>query len=565
MDAFSVRSPMDPERRGEPRHLESHSGGGGGDLRPSLLDVLRRRPLLIAFVSLLTAAAVHTIAGARAPIYQATGHLFLIESNADLLQVDSPTWVDPARETRTRAELLRSSRVFEATGRRMGLSAAEVADKVDVIPSRTQDVISITARESSPTRAARIVRVVQAEYARAATVTRQAPYNAALTTLRNVREELLKRVGNLQQQSAVSTAAAAELAVVRAELRDLAGREADLATKAGLLGSGVRYVEPPIVPEAAVSPRPMRAAALALVAAFLASLGFLWARLTRNPLVNSGEVAAAALETPLLAELPALGRLPLRRRARLRARSAAFSLLALAVRDEGAGMVAVTAARPSDLGSRIALGVAGALSDAGASVLLVDAESTDADLSAELGISVWPGFANIDRDANLVSHLSSKTNAPGGTTFNVLGIGRGTASLSEPELFERYAAALHSAASRYLVVLNGPTLTTLLENQWVGDAGLAAIVIVRDGTPVRELEDLRTRLDVLGFALLGCAFDRDHASSNARIELARLVPSRTRRSALVRESLPAGDPSLAAVTAAGPSDRLDAEIDREAP
>ena len=484
-----------PSRRAAEPDPVARLEGFTPSARPSVIDVMARHPLLIAVATIAVAAAAYLIARVQEPRYRATARIFLVDPNRELgLDVQRPSYLDPRRNTRTKAEIALSEPVLRAVSRQSGLSLDEVRDRVDSVPVSEADIFNITAVAGSPTEATRLVSLTQRAYADVSRQVQEAPFRRALADMRRTRRRLEREL---------ASAGAPRRAEVRTLLGSLSDKEAELRSNMALLSSGVQAFEQPAPPEAPVSPRPLRSAAVGGMLGFMAAIAFLWFRAGRRLPASRPDLAAARLGAPLLVELPERGR-PWERVTEGEIEDAYRRLAhALVQRVRGAAVV-VTAARTDDLNSAFPERLAAASAALGANPLLVDGDPLGGRQRPTSAPGAWDialGGAGEEAVARLPVAGGSGEIAflpAGASAFRHASDSRAGEAARLAEVFRRFDPVLIAA----------PALETVLDSRMPPlPAGTTAIVLAGPETPLRSLWELRSRLDVLGLRVIGFVFD----------------------------------------------------------
>ena len=461
--------------------------------RPSVLEVMARRPLPIVLATIATAAAGYLLAQAQEPRYRAAARVFLVDPNRELgLELQRPSYVDPRRNTRTKAEIALSAPVLREVAEQSGLSVDEVRDRVDSVPVSEADIFTITATAPTPSEATRLVELTQAAYADSSRRVQEEPFRKALADLRRMRTEL---------EQELADAAPEDQAQLRALLTAQTEEEARLRSNMALLSSGIQALEEPASPETPVSPRPMRSAAVGAMLGFMAAVALLWFGAGRRLPATRPDLAAARLGVPLLVELPE----PLRpwRRAGAGEVEDAYRRLAYSVEQRARGeVVVITASRPNDLTPGFPERLAAAAAALDHKPLLVDGDPLGGARRSGRAPGAWDvalGWAGKETLASL---------PPGGPT-QVAFLPAGTDAYRRASEGRADAASLAELFEPFdLVLVAAPALETVLDSRMPPlPEGTTVIVLVGPETPLRGLWELRSRLDVLGLRLIGFVFD----------------------------------------------------------
>lgn len=467
--------------------------------RPSVLEVMARRPLPIVLLTVLTAVAAYLIARVQEPEYRATARVFLVDPNRELgLDVQRPAYLDPRRSTRTKAEIALSGPVLRNVAKASGLSLDEVRDRVDAVPLSEADVFTITATSGSADEATRLVRLTESAYAAVSRRVQEAPFRRALADIAKTRRALGRDA---------RTAGPAARARIQTRLRSLADREAELRSNMALLSSGIQAFEDPVRPDVPVAPRPLRSAAVGAMLGFLAAIALLWFRAGRRAPASHPDLAAARLGAPLIGELPERDA-PWHRETRSGIEDAYRRLAhALEKRTRGNAVV-VTGARPEDLSRGFSERVAAAAAELGWRALVVDGDPVKGRREAGRTPGAWDiavGEAGAETLARVpVSGTSRYIDflPAGAAAYRQADDARGADASRLESIFHRFD----------LVLVSGPALESVVDARMPPlPEGTTAIVLVGRNTPLRSLWELRSRLDVLGLRLVGFVFDNGAA------------------------------------------------------
>jgi capsular polysaccharide biosynthesis protein len=225
----------------------------------ALIETLRRRwvaALVVFVVGFGTTLAV--LLGGEDQ-YAASAQILLQRSDA-VSQVLSPGVVpSPAnaqRDIDTNTRLITSRPVLEAVSRRLNhsLSPTELADKLEVSGQDTSNLVSITAHDADPRRAAQIATVAALEYERYRLSTGRAAIESAIDAGR-------ARLDDLQTQPGSS-----------AESRALRDRLIQLETSAAIGVDSAQLIRRALIPTEPESQHRMLAVASSLLIAALLAL-----------------------------------------------------------------------------------------------------------------------------------------------------------------------------------------------------------------------------------------------------------------------------------------------------
>ncbi len=448
-----------------------------------MLDVIARRPFLIAFATVATAVFGFALAKLETPRFRATGKIFLVDPNRELgLELQRPSYIDPRRNSRSRAEIVRSTPVYRQVARGAGIPADEVRENLDAVPDREADIITVTATSDTAEQATRLVALAQQAYADVLRRMEQAPFRRALADLAATRRGVTDQ----------------------AQLEALAEREAQLRANMALLSTGLQDFEEPLPPEAPVSPRPLRSAAMGAMLGFLGSIALLWFYVARRATATRPDLAAARLGAALLVELPARHRWWQQRpEGEL---EDAYRRLAHAVRQRAGGRsVLVTASRREDLHGDVPERLAAAASETGGRPLLVDGDPMRRSKRRRRGAGIWDiatGSAGTEAvgEVRIAPPGVSVPFVPAGSAAYHRAIGGEVTA--DPSRVDAFFAQYEP------VVIAGPEIQSALTSRLPPlPPESATVVVITSDTPLQSLWELRSRLDVLGLRLIGYVYD----------------------------------------------------------
>ena len=463
--------------------------------RPSVLDVVARRPFAIAAATILTALLGFTLAKLETPTWRASGKIFLVDPNRELgLELQRPSYVDPRRNARTRAEVVLSSDVFRTVAREANLPLDEVKSHVDAVPDREADIIEVTASAGSAAEATRLVALTQEAYSEVYRGIEQAPFRRALVDLARMRRDLIARR---------ASAAGNQRASVDAELTALSERAAQLRENMALLSTGLQDFEEPLPPEAPASPRPLRSAAVGAMLGFLASIALLWFYAARRATATRADLVAPRLGAALLVDLPSRHR-PWRQRPEGELEDA-YRRLAHAVRQRaGRRAILVTASRAEDLQGEIPERLAAASADTGGTPLLVDGDPMRRRRRTR-NAGVWDVATGV-ADRSAIGELPFDK---AGASVPYLAAGTGAYQRVQAGEQTPDPARVQALFADYdPVIVAGPEIQSAVTSRLPPlPAGTAAVVVVTSDTPLQSLWELRSRLEVLGLRLIGYVYD----------------------------------------------------------
>ncbi|WP_322778372.1 Wzz/FepE/Etk N-terminal domain-containing protein [Frankia sp. Cas4] len=341
----------------------------------SLLRVLGRRWLAIVIAVVIGAALALILAKRQAPVYQATGRVFLSTSDAAL----GGGSVDATRVVQTQAQFAASTAALDLIAEQLKVSRPYVAKRVKVTPSAGGYFFTIVGSGGTDEQSVRLVQATESAYQQLLSQY-GADSSGAVDRLTKLRDETYKNLQRLQAQQAAlprnadEQVLASQISNLNSQIADLNRRIPEAQVNAALRAGSVTLAEAPRS-DGKVAPQLFRDALVgALVGMFLAA-AVVWCAYLRRPTVLDGRGAALALDAPFLVEIPD------RRGSGLPTDtlvSAMSAVLAPTVK-----VVALVPAMRGDLGVDLVAAVCASWSDDQGVVLIIDA-SPEPDVRATL-------------------------------------------------------------------------------------------------------------------------------------------------------------------------------------
>jgi len=250
----------------------------------SYASMVWRRRVLVLIIALAMAVPAFAVSALQTPQYQATAQILLSQQ-----QLDEDFNVETAVLTDTQVSsliaILTSVQVAERARQQGGTS------EVQAVGSADSNVVTVTAEDSDPQRAAATIGAY--EQAFSAYLTRQ-----QRQTLDDAAAQLENTIARFQER--ISSAAPEDRFALQGQLSTLQGQLGRVQVQQELVTSGVTMVQNPGVPQSPVRPTPVRNALLALVLglALGISLAVLLETLQRRSDVESPAYAPAPEPPP---------------------------------------------------------------------------------------------------------------------------------------------------------------------------------------------------------------------------------------------------------------------------
>jgi tyrosine-protein kinase len=235
------------------------------------LLAIRRLWWLVVAGAVIAGALAFTISSQEQKRYDASAKVLL--TNAEpvnlLLHSTAAPSLDPERDLNTDVALVKLDSVARRVRAQLKLrvTTTQLLDEVSVAPQGTSNLVAVTARDESPSRAAAIANAFAVRYINVRRSQAQGAYREAA----QLAERQLANLSPAQQQGVQSLN-------LRKQLHQL-------ETAGALQTGGAQLVDPASVPTSAASPRPKFAAAVgALLGLLLGAIAAMAVGATRRRL-----------------------------------------------------------------------------------------------------------------------------------------------------------------------------------------------------------------------------------------------------------------------------------------
>ena len=462
-------------------------------------------------------------------LYEAEGQLLLNDPRTSGgIAAEIGIVLDPNRYVRNQAEVMESPQVAARASELLGGSPSPQAiqQSTSTTPASNLDALTVRSTQSSGEAAVSVVNATVAAYEEIVEEGITVKVEASVATLEQSKVDLYTRITEIDTQLASDpgniTLDAQRTAAV-SQLVALETRIEELSTNAVLYGSGVQLFVAPEAPTDPVQPKPIRNAAIAMTFGIIAAGAWAWWRSGNYQRADDRNAPAAILDAPLLAVVPefgdssAEGPYPAEANPGSDAAEAyhfAVSSLSFALQKVEGRSVVVTSSAPGDGKSVTALNLALAAIQDGRRPLLVDADERARGLTRLAGLGIGPGLTDL-RKGEPVANVVDAWQSRNGTSVAFVPAGR---SLDESAAaFFRssdFREALPRLMSGYdIVILDTPPVMSAAETTDVVSQADGAVLVVRQGTPVKDLHDVRQRLSISGTPILGYIFNRAKGSA----------------------------------------------------
>lgn len=457
-------------------------------------------------------------------LYRATGQVLLNDPrSSDGAAADLGLYIDPGRYVRNRAEIFESPQVAMRASDILGgsVAAQEIMDDVSASASADIDSVEVTGTRPTASESVEVVNAVVQAYGEIVEEGIAAEVNNTIATLEQSKSDINAKIAGFDAQlgsDPENAAASAQRNAALAQLVTINTRIEQLSTNAALYGSGIQLYVPPEMPTDPVQPLPIRNASIALVFGLVASGAWAWWRSDRDQRSDDRNTPARILDAPLLAVVPefrdvgATGPTPTISDPGSGAAEAyhfAVSSLGFALEQIDGTSVVVTSAAPGDGKSATALNIAIAAAQDGRNALLIDGDERARGLTTLAGKGTQHGITNIANGAAAADVIDEWAVAddvripfvPAGSRL------RGsTAGYFRSAAFRKVLPTLE--AGHDLVIVDAPPTMSAAETTDLAAQADGVLLVVRDGTAIRELQDTRQRLAMAGTPILGYVYNR---------------------------------------------------------
>ncbi len=257
------------------------------------LQILRRRKGMIALAVVLVTVPTLVISLLQTPRYAGTASILLLpRSSETLFDPNSGVRTDPNREVQNEIRILSSQPVRAMVRAELG-----EAPKVTATPDGPTDIIRVTAKDVDPQRAAALANSYSSAYI-------EYRRKQAVDDVLAASQQIQTKITDLQKQIDAAATGAPRDSLVQAQAlfkQKLDQLQVDGALKRG----GAQLVTPAAASANPVSPRPMRAATIALFLGLMLGVGVAFVReFLDDSIKNKDEFERVAPGLPVLGLIP---------------------------------------------------------------------------------------------------------------------------------------------------------------------------------------------------------------------------------------------------------------------
>ncbi len=460
------------------------------------VNALRRSRILIAAIVIGLTALVLLLSLALPKTYTAQATILFDETPS----VTATT--DAQRQLATIQKLLMTRDVLALGARRLGTSVASLQPKVQATVDPNANIVNISASASTPKAAAATANAVAAAFLARERAVELASLQTAKTRLTNAILRLAGTRGG------------------KAEILLLRERLSELSVTAATAGNELQLADAARPPTKATSPRPVRNAAFAFVAALFIAVLVALGRERIAPRVGERRDLERLSGVPIVTEIPAAGR----GADGAAAEREAFDTLAAVVEAQlprqRQKVLLVTSPLADKGKARVTAGLSRALAQSGETALVVDADLRRPSLEQLFGMERAPGLAEIlaaarhgdtETAAGMIVEPPASASSRRTGILAVLGAGEAASpSLVSPDALAVLFDELRESAFTFVVIHAPPLLEPEGCRAWARHADALLVVSQLEKMSPNELVELREQLDqvdttVLGHVVLGSA------------------------------------------------------------
>ena len=426
---------------------------------------------------------------------------------------------------RNQAEVLESPQVAARASELLGGDPSFLAIQESTSATAASDLDAVTIRsiQSTAEEAVAVVDALAAAYEDVVEEGISTKVDDSIAALEASKVDLLIRITEIDGQIAEDpgniTFTAQRTAAV-SQLVALDTRIEELSTNATLFGSGVQLYVAPQMPSTPSQPKPARNAAIALVLGVIAAGAWAWWRSENDQRADNRNIPAAILDAPLLAVVPEHSSVgadgPNPESGAAEAYHFAVSSITFALEQVNGTSVVITSTAPGDGKSVTALNIAIAAAKDGHRSLLVDADERARGLTNISGYGTGIGLTDLN-NGRAPSEILGTWPISIGTDLPFLPAGSrlfdGAAAYLRSPAFRNALAALTESFD--IVVIDTPPIMSAAETTDIIDQTDGVVLVVKHGTPLRDLHDARQRLSIVRTPILGYIYNRAKGSAGS--------------------------------------------------
>jgi len=459
------------------------------------VNALRRSRVLIAAIVIGLTTLVLLLSLALPKTYTAQATILFDESPS------VTTTIDAQRQLATIQKLLMTRDVLALSARKLRTSVGSLQAKVQATVDPNANIVGISASASSPKAAAATANAVAAAFLARQRAVELSSLKTSKTRLENAILRLAGTAGG------------------KAEILLLRERLSELSVTAATAGNELQLADAARPPTKPTSPRPVRNAAFAFVAALFIAVLVALGRERIAPRVGERRDLERLSGVPIVTEIPDAGRSAAGAAAERDAFDTLAAVVAAQLPPQRQKVLLVTSPLADKGKARVTAGLSRALAQSGETALVVDADLRRPSLEQLFGMERAPGLAEILAAARhgdtetaagmIVEPPASASSRRRTGILAVLGAGEAASpSLVSPDALTVLFHELRESAFTFVVIHAPPLLEPEGCRAWAQHADAMLVVSRLEKMAPNELVELRDQLEqvdttVLGHVLLG--------------------------------------------------------------
>jgi Mrp family chromosome partitioning ATPase len=452
------------------------------------LNALRRSRVLIAGIVVGITGLVLVLSLGLPKTYTADATILFDES--------ALATTDAQRELATIQKLLVTRDVLALSAKELHTRIGALSPKVQATVDPNANIVSVSASASTPQAAARTANVVAAAF-----LARERAVELAHLQIAQ------KRLTNAIASLSGTPGGKAQIPLLRARL-------SELSVSAATAGSELQLADKAQAPTKPSSPRPVRNAAFAFVAALFIAVLVALGRERIAPRVADRRDLERLSGVPILTEIPEGGRGATAAVAEREAYDVLAAIVQAQLPRQRQKMLLVTSALPDKGKVRVTAGLSRALAQSGEAAIVIDADLRRPSLEQLFGMERAPGLAEILAAARhgdtetaagmIVEPPASASSQRRTGSLAVLGAGEAASpSLVSSDALEILFGELRKSAFTFVVVHAPPMLVPEGWRTWAHHVDAVMVVSRLEKLPPNDLLELRDQLAQVDSTVLG--------------------------------------------------------------
>jgi Mrp family chromosome partitioning ATPase len=430
--------------------------------------------------------------------------------------------VDLERYTARQQSLVHSASTFELTRERLDsdVSVNELFDRVSVT-SDVDGVLEVHAKGSTAEEAQGLANAVAAAYGDSSRRNIQAEVSRGVGAIEESRQGVIDDLETAQRRvdaDPLNQLLRLQADAIRDSLQELNQRINQIQVNGAAFDDGLEYVIPARLPREPSEPQPLRNAVVAgLIGLILAGV-VSWIRADRHRAADEEDVPEQVLGSPMLGAVPDLppnGDLAaLSDPASAAAEAYQFAAASLQYLFHD-GVVLVTSAGRGDGKTVSAASLAAVAARDGSRVLLVDGDARSHGLTRRLlgpDSEGSPGLTNVANGSGTADQLLRRLALADDVMLPFLPAGGDVTTLSSLFRTQGMADAMARLRESYdLVIIDCSALLAVADVASLAAHADGIVLVVSRGTPLKALEAVAQRLELVPAPLVGYVFTRAEA------------------------------------------------------